>query len=216
MLETHLPETEEFASQLNILGSLLSLAGYNLMPYRHESLPLFCNLTPPQQKDVLKSLKAYCMALEDGIVHEENINSTRMVWRFLVALGFFPHEDLFDTVREESYIQIYNFDQFQIFRSLSFFDKCSFTLEEIVCRPWWQLWRRSRQDLHILSEVSRQNLVCPQSKTLRFDNPFEMAQEISDGSAHQFSYRIKSATALTRSGRLHATLLVEDWRPSHS
>jgi hypothetical protein len=211
MLEVHSIEAEDFLSQLNQLAALLQSVGYKVLPYRDDSLPLYNALSQHQQKEVMKNLKAYCLALSDGLLDEEEFNTTRLAWRFLVAVGYFPSEELFDTLREELYVQIYNFDQFQIFRSLSFFEHCSLSLEEIVCRPWWQVWKRSRQDLHILSEVSRQSLVSPVCRTIRFELPYERAEELCGTQAHNFSYRIKSATALTRSGRQHATLLVEDW-----
>lgn len=212
MLEIHTQETEDFLSQINELAGLLQSIGYQVLPYRDQTLPLYQALSHHQQKEVLKNLKAYCLALSDGMLDEEELNSTRLAWRFLVAAGYFPNEELFDTLREELYVQIYNFDQFQIFRTLSFFEHCSLTLEEILCRPWWQVWKRSRQDLHILSEVSRQDLFAPTTpRTLRFELPYESVEEICGADSHQFSYRIKSATGLTRNGRLHATLLVEDW-----
>ena len=211
MLEIRTVEAEDFLSQLNHLAALLQSTGYKVLPYRDDTLPLYQALSPHQQKEVMRNLKAYCLALSDGLLDEEEFNATRFAWRFLVAVGYFPNEELFDTLREEIYVQIYNFDQFQIFRSLSFFEQCSLSLEEILCRPWWQLWKRSRHDLHILSEVSRQSLASPVGRTMRFELPFEKVEEICGTQSHQFAYRIKSATALTRSGRLHATLLVEDW-----
>ena len=211
MLEIHTREAEDFLSQLNQLAGLLQSMGYKVIPYRDTDLPLYRALSPHQQKEVMKNLKAYCLALADGLLDEEELNSTRLAWRFLVGVGYFPNEELFDTLREELYVQIYNADQFQIFRSLSFFEHCSLSLEEILCRPWWQVWKRSRHDLHILSEVSRQDVVSPTSRTLRFEFPFEKGQELCGSQSHHFAYRIKSATALTRNGRMHATLLVEDW-----
>lgn len=211
MLEIRTREAEDFLSQINNLASLLQSMGYKVIPYRHSDLPLYQALTSHQQKEVMKNLKAYCLAISDGLLDEDELNSTRLAWRFLVAIGSFPNEELFDTLRDELYVQIYNFDQFQIFRSLSFFEHCSLSLEEILCRPWWQVWKRSRQDLHILSEVSRQDVVSPTSRTLRFELPYARAEEICGAESHQFAYRIKSATALTRNGRIHATLLVEDW-----
>lgn len=212
MLEIQTHNAEDFVSQLNELAGLLQAIGYSVIAYRDPSLPVYQTLSPNQQKEVLKNLKAYCLALSDGMLDEEELNSTRLAWRFLIAAGYFPNEDLFDTLRNETFVQIYNYDQFQIFRTLAFFEHCSLSLEEILCRPWWQAWKRSRHDLHILSEVSRQDLYAPTTpRTLRFDLPYAPVAEICESAPHQFAYRIKSATGLTRNGRLHATLLVEDW-----
>ena len=211
MLNIQIRDAEDFLSQLDLLAAQLHSLGYKVLPYRQASLPLFQALDSRQQQEVSRNLKAYTSALANGLLDGEELSSTRLAWRFLVALGYFPSEELFATLRSELYVQIYNHDQFQIFRSLSFFEQCSLSLEEILCRPWWQVWKRSRQDLHILSEISRQDVGIFKTRTLRFEFPYERAEELCENNSHQFSYRIKSATALTRSGRLQATLLVEDW-----
>ncbi len=212
MLENHSPAIEEFATQLDQLSGLLTIAGYRIHPYRDPELPYFSELNSAQKKEISRSLKAYCTALEEFLAGDDDSNPTRLLWRFLIALGIVPQEDFFDIVRGETHVQIYSYDQFQIFRSLAFFDHCTFSIEEIVCRPWWQSWKRSRTDLHVISEISRQSIVNSQAQTLRLEMPFTNVQEIGMDSDCSAQYRIKSATPLTRGGHLHATMLVEQWR----
>lgn len=203
--------TTTYRSNLEDLASLLKSLGYQIRPYEQAHLPHFHLLSTTKQSAVSKALDAYVGALKAECQFED-FNHERFVLQFLFRVGIIPSEDLNDTIHREKYIQIYNSDQLQIFRSLSCYDRCSFTLEQLTTHPWFDLWERDSLFYYALFGLASTALKLVKFTKLRLNFPFHRVTEMN--SAHQFSfdYRIKSLSALTRQGKLQAALLIEDWK----
>ena len=67
------------------------------------------------------------------------------LWRALKKLNFVPPADLMTMIKDEYVVEIYLLDEIQIFRNVRFLEITSFTIEELLCRPWYHLvgrdWR---------------------------------------------------------------------------
>jgi hypothetical protein len=206
----------EFSLQLDILADLLQTRGYHVKAYSHPSLPHYSKLTQPQKTQILQALRAYSEALGDvcdaSYKFDDNIDMGQFVWRFLLRLGITPSDDLFSTIQNEHFIQIYNLDQFQIFRSLRCFERCSFTLEELTSKSWDQLWERDNLFLYALTGLATKIIQFMKPTKLRLDFPYHTVREVGSECLFDFRYKIKSVSVLTHQKQAQAAVLIEDWK----
>jgi len=202
----------EYAQQLETLADLLKQHGFEVKPYHNPSLPHFSRHGESQKAAILQALRAYCEALQDVCKFDDNIDMSQFVWRFLLRLGITPSEDLFTTLENEKFIQIYNPDQFQIFRSLRCFERCSFTLEELTSRSWFELWDRDSLFFYALTGLAAKLIQFMKPTRLRLDFPYHTVREVGSECLFDFRYKIKTVSVLTRHKQAQAAVLVEDWK----
>jgi hypothetical protein len=204
--------TSEFTEQLLIVQDLLTKRGYNVKAFQNPSLPLFSKLTDDQKAQNLHALRAYAEALHEVCSYGESLDMSQFIWKFLLRLGIVPSDDLFNTIQNEQFIQIYNYDQFQIFRSLRCFERCSFTLEELTCKSWWDLWDRDSLFYYALTGIAAKIFKFMKPTKLRLDFPYHTVREMNSECLFDFRYKIKSISVLTRQKQIQAAVLVEDWK----
>jgi hypothetical protein len=197
---------------LEVLSELLAKRGYQVKAYQHPSLPLYSKLTQAQKTQILQAVRAYTEALNDVCKFDDHIDMGQFIWRFLLRLGITPSEDLFSTIKNEEFIQIYNLDQFQIFRSLRCFERCSFTLEELTSKSWFELWDRDALFFYALTGLVSRIIQFIKPTNLRLDFPYHTVREIESECLFDFRYKIKSVSVLTRQKQVQAALLIEDWK----
>ena len=81
----------------------------------------------------------------------------KLVWRFLSYLKLTASDELYAKLSHDDFIEIYNTAGVQIYRSFNFFSVCSYTIEEIICLPWFQLYQRktdiTKAYLDIMSQL---------------------------------------------------------------
>lgn len=200
-----------YQSQLLETAALLKGFGYDVKAYSSPHLPHFHRLSSKQQKNVIQALEAYNGALKAEYIHND-FNHERFIIQFLFRIGIAPSEELHDTISREKFIQIYNPDQLQIFRSLPCFERCSFTLEQLTTHPWFDLWERESLFYYALFGLASTALKIARFTKLSLGFPYHRVTEVNSANQYSFDYRIKSLSALTRQGKLQAALLVEDWR----
>lgn len=213
MLELSQPSYNvEHRRQLETLSALLAKKGFNVKPFCDSSLPHFSSLSEPQKAEIHRALCAYNEALQDVSKFDDSIDMGQFVWRFLLRLGITPSEDLFSTLEGEYFIQIYNSDQFQIFRSLRCFERCSFTLEELTSRSWFDLWERDSLFFYALTGLVTKIIQFMKPTKLRLDFPYHTVREVNSECLFDFRYKIKTVAVLTRHKRAQAAVLIEDWK----
>jgi hypothetical protein len=202
----------EYTQYLETLAGLLNNLGYKIKAYNDSALPSFSRHSDSQKAEIVRGLRAYCEALQDVCKFDDNIDMGQFVWRFLLRLGIAPSEDLFTTLENEKFIQIYNPDQFQIFRSLRCFERCSFTLEELTSRSWYELWERDSLFFYALTGLATKLIQFIKPGLLRLDFPYHTVREVKSECLFDFRYKIKSVSVLTRHKRAQAAVLIEDWK----
>lgn len=202
----------EYTQHLDTLAGLLKDLGYNLKAYHTPELPHFSRHSDSQKAEIVRGIRAYCEALQDVSKFDDNIDMSQFVWRFLLRLGIAPSEDLFTTLENEKFIQIYNPDQFQIFRSLRCFERCSFTLEELTSRSWFELWERDSLFFYALTGLATKLIQFMKPAMLRLDFPYHTVREVKSECLFQFRYKIKCVSVLTRHKQAQAAVLIEDWK----
>lgn len=212
------PLNEEYSQQLKILEGLLQNCGYPAVrAYQCSRLPHFSRLDEPKKIQILCALKAYNEALyetlnSDKITYGQNLDMSQFVWRFLQRMGITPSENLCVLLNGEDFIQIYNSNEFQIFRSLRCFERCSFTLEELTCKSWYELWDRPNLFYFALTGLVAKILSFIKPTYLPLDFPYHTVREVNSECLFEFRYKIKSVSVLTRHKKTQAAVLIEDWK----
>lgn len=133
------------------VANLAAQVGIQVVPFYNSSLKLFSQLKYDQQNEVIGALNVYLnihkLTKADG---ESILNSSRVVWNALIQLGFKPTADLFSFLTEGNVIEIHDIQYRQIFRSLSFFQFCSYSLEDLYCTHIVDLYER---DINLETEL---------------------------------------------------------------
>lgn len=133
----------EFKFILEALSSMLAGEGIDRLPYPDARLVYYSAMPSEQQISVLSAIKSYYGACQDCKAEGASLRDAPvLLWKMFRRLGVTPASDLFSYITNESVIEIYNDKSTQVFRNLCFFEVCSYTLEELFCRPWWELYQR--------------------------------------------------------------------------
>lgn len=141
ILETNSVEFREMCLKLSHFGRE---EGVRILPFRSPHLPYFSGLSPAYQSVVLDRLKIFTEICEMTRKEGHQIkNTASLTWFALKRFGFSFGSDLFSQIHDQSVIEFYDEENIQIFRNLKFFEVCSYTLEDIYCRPWPELFVRS-------------------------------------------------------------------------
>jgi hypothetical protein len=74
----------------------------------------------------------------------ERISDKQFLWRFLSAFRLKTHPDFFASVDDETSFEVVNTEGHQTFRSISLMDCCSYSLDELVSIPWYELFSRDQ------------------------------------------------------------------------
>lgn len=140
-------ENSNLFRQISLKVSKLGASvGIKIIPFHNPNLPSFSKLSLLQQKNVLKSLKTYLNIYESVAAEGSSIlNSSRVVWNALLQLGYRPTSDLFAYIRDEHLIEIHDNNLVQIFRNLSFFNYCTYSLEDLYCNHLTDLYTRDEK-----------------------------------------------------------------------
>lgn len=147
---TSLSELEEGPSIVNnfrtlceSVSELVCREQVALRPYKSPALPFFSRLPLERQKGAVHRLKQYQEVCESTLAEGGKLRDTpTFTWKMLKSMHLTPTHDLFSKLEAGDIIEFYNLDSIQFFRNLRFFEICSYSLEELHCSEWWELFRR--------------------------------------------------------------------------
>lgn len=188
-------------------------AGVDITPFRDEKLPLFSQLPSKVQSQVIEHLTSKVDCLELAETEGKQFRSNKqMLWHTLVAMGLTPCSDVFDKITDEDVIEIHSLgnDILQIYHSFSFYDKTSYTLEELCSIDW--------QELYITDDMTTVNLLNMASKvssgeygeTFDPDFPNYIVQEKNSALGYKIEIEYKFGSPLfDKAGTPVACLSVE-------
>nr|BFD63847.1 hypothetical protein BdHM001_25280 [Bdellovibrio sp. HM001] len=121
--------------------------GLVVRPYTHPTLPYFNLLSTEEQEQVLKDLLIYYQICMDMKHQGDSLKDTRkFTERAMSRLNKRADPKVMDLLRPDHLVEIYNTNHTQIFRSLPYFEVCTYSLEDIYCRKWYHLYERSPED----------------------------------------------------------------------
>lgn len=143
-------------------------------------LPYFKALTTGSRHAVLRSMS---VVLECGLAMEaarENLSRNRsLAWRVMTAMGFTPLSDAFDLIAESDILEIYDSNGKVVFATPVYFDLTSYSMEDLYCRPWTDLWGRDPHITEKLMAKVAETLAPGNEKTILLDIPEHEVVETS-------------------------------------
>jgi hypothetical protein len=135
-----------FRSNLEFLSESARAEGVNLKPYTQPDLPYFSKLPDEVKDPVSWGLKTYCGVINqlraEGKTTKHNLQG---VWYTLKACNLIPRNDLLSTIDPSDIIEVYSIQGIQLYRSFEFFSLCSYDLESLLCRPFFELYTHGKE-----------------------------------------------------------------------
>lgn len=136
----------EFKELLDDFTSLAAECGRTIKAYEGDSPKFFQRLPAEQQMAVFKRFETYYQVCAEHVMNGHDISDDQqLLWRMIKKLGLRPSSRLFAEIKDGDVIEIYDTQEFvQIFRNFRFYEVCSYTLDDILARPWYELYHRDQ------------------------------------------------------------------------
>lgn len=111
----------------------------------------FLSLPLEFQKKAVLSFQFYVETIQSMLkAGEIPTNSKKFLWRALQSLGLVPLDTLFAQISDDDIIEVYSSEGIQIFRSFSFLESISYTIEDLIVYPWHDLFIREAKITELL------------------------------------------------------------------
>jgi PAS domain-containing protein len=117
--------------------------GVELRPFAGDYPARFAGLPEEVQQGTLEHFRRYVEVCEQMVKDSGGIDDdAQLLWRMFRQIGARPAAELMDAIDSGDVVEIYRPDYVQVFRNLAFYSMCSYTLDDLLCRPFWELFRR--------------------------------------------------------------------------
>lgn len=117
--------------------------GLALKPYREGGLLFFPKLPEALQDSTLAHFSTYIDAARGVLAQGGSLKDDQMfLWHIFKKLRAHAPMDFLSHLASGEVIEIHNRDFIQIYRNMHFFKLCTYTIEDLICRPFWELYER--------------------------------------------------------------------------
>lgn len=114
-----------------------------------ESLEAFLQLEPHLQTSIESRLEGtlniFLEVAHEGVLDCTRETQVRCVKKAIWKYGLFAKGEWEHLVEATDVIEMYDFNNTQIYRNLEFLRVCSFDLLKVMTSEWWMLWDRSEK-----------------------------------------------------------------------
>jgi PAS domain-containing protein len=201
-----------FRDQAEALVVLLKKSGIEIDALAGESLPFFSKLSPQKKETVIFALQALFEACEDMQASDASLTRNRSIaWRVMNTIGFKPQSDVFGMLEESDIIEIYDADFQIVFATPAFFQLTSYTLEDLYCRPWTELWYREPEIHSYIHSKVMETVLTERPQTVVVDVPVHKVQEICSHEGRRANARTKLFSAIEDNDRRRGFLCVSEF-----
>ena len=143
----------EFQELILAFAQMASREGVTVVPYEGDAPKHFPLLPESLQLAVVQHFRDYVHVASEVLEHGGALRDDQIfLWRFLRRLRFHPPSNLMDAMAEGEIIEVHDRNLVQIFRNLRFFELCSYTLDDLLCRPFFELLERDNKITEYLLE----------------------------------------------------------------
>ena len=190
----------EFKNLLNDLVAHLGRAGLRKQATRPEGSSAFQNLTFDNQLKVLNDLRTYLQIITTAQIQNTadsfEQQDRHFIWSAFTHFGLVPSDDLFSVYNSGDVFEIYDATGTQWFRNFEFFRICSYPLEDILCRSWFELYKREIAITEKIVKASTPLFLQEVKESVLNPVPHHQVQEISSQFKHSISIAIKAFSPL--------------------
>ncbi|WP_291516368.1 hypothetical protein [Bdellovibrio sp. ArHS] len=195
------------------LCEVIEQEGFVVRPYSQDSLPYFRQLSETEQLHAVENLENYiriCKSVHD--VGGEIKDASLFVRKALQFYGYQYDPKILELVQNEYLTEIYNLSNIQLFRSFSYFQYASYTIEDIYTRPWIHLYER---DPEVTAKLvaTLTSIITGEKKTLEIDVEEHLLIEKASLERLAVSVRVLYAMPLLKEGKTAAYLVIARCKP---
>lgn len=205
-----LNQTAQFFELAEKISILFNQEGVRLRPFAKEKGKYFQLLDESGMTRVItqltNDLEIYNSTLDGGYSLR---NSAQLLWRALKKFNLSPLSDFFQELENDHIIEIYDSRGLQIFRNLNFFEVCSYSLEEVVCREWWHLYKRDETVTELIYKQSMKAFTQEVPCTYDPEIPPHLLVEIDSFEKNRMEYQILRVSPMLRDGKVVAITALE-------
>jgi len=188
---------DKFKALLDRFCALPRQDGIDLVAYEGESPFYFSQLTPQEREATYANFERYTQVCEEVIERGEAPGiGNQFLWRMFQRLGVTPSSSLMGHLERGDVVEIYNASYVQVFRSLTFFRICSYTLDELLCRPFWELFHRNEELFGRMVGTTKEVLDGRISGVHHWDVEEHTVEEIDSRARYLATVRYKVLSAL--------------------
>jgi hypothetical protein len=179
-------------------------AGCAVRPLSYGSAPYFSAQTAEKKRDILSGMQVFVEICQLTLANGKKLDDARsLIWYGLSHLEMRFTSDLFDKITDGDIVEVYTSDNIQILRNFKFFEYTSYTIEDVYCRPWTDLF--IRHDLEKASEtlaVMKKMITKEISSTISLEYiGTHKIEEALSPFKYQYDYTIKYLSPLYDRGR---------------
>jgi hypothetical protein len=203
-------QVSQFSSLAQNILLCLKKENFNVKVSRYDVCENFMKLSEENKKLQLELLQQYSEVCEELQAQGESLcNSPMFVWKMMQKMGLKAKFDIFEHIGPTDIVEIYNHQNVQVYRNLFFFQICSYSFDELLSIPWWQLYRRSDEISQLIfangSAIFRRDILEPIVPEI----PEHLLEEIASEERLKMNLQIKLMAPLQNEAGEVYCLVVE-------
>lgn len=205
-----LPELSEnpekqFLDLAERLASLYKNLGLSVRATRNGEPVEFRRAKLPTRRRAIAYLAFNIELIEEIAAAGGSISDSRVyLWRALKKLQLTPPADVLNLIDDEDIVEIYYLDEFQIFRNLKFIEITSFTVDEMLCRPWYRNVSRGALPQMRMAAIVLKGTMGMIRETVSWNIPAHKVKEKNTLGMHTFHMMLKHFIPLRQDGKVVA------------
>lgn len=201
--------TQTYVDLLESVSNVLSIYGLKIKPYNDIKNLHFLNLNFESQLKTIDHFGVYAEVVIETHKSHTLKDSKVLLWNMLKRLGYYSMDDVFTKIKDHHIIEIYNSQNVQIFRNLSFFKICSYSLDEILSIPWWKLYSREDKISQEIFKFGSLILSGEIDHSIEPEIPTHILCETASSSNYKVNIEINCMSGLTDHIGSRAALVLE-------
>jgi hypothetical protein len=190
-------DTERFKVMTSQFAQMAAAEGLPVVAYRQAPVH-FPALAAAARRQVLHTFGRYV-----EVAHEVRgegwalVDDRRFLWGMIKKLGLRPDAELFDKLEDDDFIEILDTrDGIQIYRNLRYFSVCSYTLDDLLCRPWYELFYRDPKVVERIMGTVEAVLTARRAGIFHYNAGVHVLDEISSESRYRCTLENRFLTPL--------------------
>lgn len=131
------------------LQKVLGKEGLFIIPFEEPGLPFFSGLSKDQRAQIIGQMQTLLDIANDLQAHNMKVTEpANLIRTFFKKFNLHAPSWVVESITKHDIVDVWNLESRLIIASFNFFDICTYSLEELFCRPWSELFSRDN-DVHI-------------------------------------------------------------------
>ncbi|MDR3608599.1 MAG: hypothetical protein P4M08_14645 [Oligoflexia bacterium] len=144
-------------SRLDAFCAFAKAEGILIRPYSARCIQDFRHYPADVQAAIYQRFGYYLEAVESVVASGISLQDTpRALWHLFKLRGLRPTSDLFSTISDGSVVEVYLPNHTQWYRSFNYYEYTSYSLGDLICYKWNQLFEHNEALAGYIAETSEE------------------------------------------------------------